>query len=166
MNCKSPFVLSMLLSSMFLWPVAVQAQNTIFRCGNAYTNNASEAKAKGCKPIEGGNLSVVETPKRSSASSKPAAARGNGNDRVDGAAQKARDADARAILEAELRKAEARLAEVQGEYADGHPDKIGPEFKNYQLYQNRVAEIKERLERARADVEGIRRELARLDGAR
>ena len=39
------------------------AQNspTIYRCsGNVYTNNAAEARAKGCKPMEGGNITVVE----------------------------------------------------------------------------------------------------------
>jgi len=166
MNCKSHFVLPLVLSGAFLWTGAAQAETTIYRCGNEYTNKPAEAKARGCKPMEGGNLSVVQVPKPPTSSAKPATPRSNGTDKVDGADQKARDADARAILEAELRKAEARLAEVQTEYADGHPDKIGPEFKNYQLYQNRVAEVKERLDRARADVEGIRRELARLDGAR
>ncbi|HEX5805043.1 MAG TPA: hypothetical protein VFY31_01715 [Macromonas sp.] len=165
MNCKS-FVLPLLLSGALLGGAAAQAQTTIYRCGNEYTNKTAEAKAKGCKPIEGGNLSVVESPKPPPSSAKPAAQRSNGADKVDSTAQKARDADARAILEAELRKAEARLAEVQAEYADGQPNKIGPEFKNYQLYQNRVAGIKERLDRAQADVDGIRRELARLDGSR
>ena len=42
---------------------ASHAQNspTVYRCaGNVYTNNAAEARANGCKPMEGGNITVVE----------------------------------------------------------------------------------------------------------
>lgn len=168
MNAK-PIVLSSLLSLLLggVSPLA-QAQSVIYRCGNEYTNNPGDAKARGCRVVESGNITVVEGAKTRPAApgGKPAtpAAR-NGADKVDSAAQKARDADARAILEAELRKAEAQLEAVKTEYADGQPNKQGAEFKNYGLYQNRVAEIKERLDRAQADVDGIRRELARLDGA-
>lgn len=168
MNLK-PTVLFPLLALMLagLAPVA-QAQNVIYRCGNEYTNKPGDAKARGCRLVEGGNVTVVEGAKnRPAPAAKPANATArNGSDKVDGTAQKARDADARAILEAELRKAEAQLEAVKIEYADGQPNKQGAEFKNYQLYQNRVAEIKERLDRAQADVDGIKRELARLDGSR
>ena len=33
---------------------AVQAQDRIYRCGNEYTNNAQQAKERGCKLVEGG----------------------------------------------------------------------------------------------------------------
>jgi hypothetical protein len=33
---------------------------TIYRCpGNVYTNDAAEARSKGCKTMEGGNITVV-----------------------------------------------------------------------------------------------------------
>lgn len=169
---RKPFVLVPVLALLCAWlGPAAQAQNAIYRCGNEYTNHPGDAKARGCRLVEGGNLTVIEGSKSRPA---PAAANGskpagttprNGADKVDSAAQKARDADARAILEAELRKAEARVAELQAEYANGEPPKLGPEFRNHQTYLNRVAEIKERLDRATADVEGIQRELARLNGS-
>ena len=36
------------------------AQDRIYRCGNEYTNNAAQAKERGCKLVEGGNVTVVE----------------------------------------------------------------------------------------------------------
>ncbi|MEY2953705.1 MAG: hypothetical protein RLZZ401_1792, partial [Pseudomonadota bacterium] len=32
-------------------PFAAQAQDSIYRCGNEYTNNAIDAKARGCKLV-------------------------------------------------------------------------------------------------------------------
>ena len=84
---------------------------------------------------------------------------------MDSAAQRQRDSDARAILNTELRKAEERLADAQKAYANGEPEKQGIESRNYQRYLDRVAELKAAVGRAESDVEGIRRELARLPAA-
>ncbi len=143
------------------------AQDKIWRCGNEYTNHPGDAKARGCKPVEGGNLTVIEGTKPQGA--RPAAnptkagnqgARAEG-ERVDGAEQRARDADARAILETELRKAEARLAELRLEYQGGAPEKRPEELRNPPRYDERVAELKARIGRAEADVAALKRELAR-----
>lgn len=149
------------------------AQDRIYRCGNEYTNNATQAKERGCKLVEGGNVTVLQgsrpaaapsgasggtSASGSSASSSPANA-----PRVDAADQRARDADARAILEAELRKAEARLAELRKEYNDGSPQRTALEMRNPQGYIERTAELKASVARAEADVAGIKRELARLN---
>jgi molecular chaperone GrpE (heat shock protein) len=83
---------------------------------------------------------------------------------VDPAQQKARDSDARAILEAELRRAEARLADLQREYNNGQPEKRGDELRNVPRYQERVADLKAGIARAEADITGIRRELQRAGG--
>lgn len=154
--------------------VQAQAQERIYRCGNEYTNNVEVAKSRGCALMEGGNITIVQgtTPQRStetrspgaSRSSSPAATPRTNTERVDSAAQRARDSDARAILEAELRKAQERLAQAQKEYANGEPEKQGIESRNYQRYLDRVAELKAVVDRAQSDVEGIRRELARLNG--
>jgi hypothetical protein len=82
---------------------------------------------------------------------------------VDTADQRARDADARAILEAELRKAEARLTDLRREYNDGSPQRTALELRNPQGYIERTAELKASVTRAEADVAGIKRELARLN---
>ena len=39
---------------------AAWAQDRIYRCGNEYTNNATQAKERGCKLVEGGNVTVVQ----------------------------------------------------------------------------------------------------------
>ena len=41
-------------------PVAALAQDRIYRCGNEYTNNATQAKERGCKLVEGGNVTVIQ----------------------------------------------------------------------------------------------------------
>src|SRR5450830_1842446 len=87
------------------------AQERIYRCGNEYTNTVPNAKTKDCKLMQGGNVTVVQgtrpnasAPKRAAAVPHAASAAGQ---RVDAADQKSRDSDARRILEAELKKAQA-----------------------------------------------------------
>lgn len=152
---------------------AVSAQDKIWRCGNEYTNQPGETRARGCKLVEGGNLTVVEGLKPQGGG-RPAAnpfravqpsARAEGA-RVDGAEQRARDSDARVILEAELRKAEARLAELHGEYRDGNPEMRPEELRAPPLHQQPTATLKDQIARTEADVAAIRRELGRLPAAR
>ena len=152
---------------------AVWAQDRIYRCGNEYTNNPSQAKDRGCKLVEGGNVTVVQGNRPAAASAAPAPARAAGSStpaassppsapRVDQSAQRARDADARAILESELRKSESRLTELQAEYNQGAPQRNALDLRNTQHYMDRTAALKDKLARAESDVAGIRRELARL----
>src|ERR1700752_5314386 len=88
--------------------VAVQsfAQGKVWRCGNEYTNDASVAQQRGCKIMEGGNVTVVQSPRPSVA----AATRTSppGSPRVESSDQKSRDNEARTVLESELRKAESK----------------------------------------------------------
>ena len=143
------------------------AQERIYRCGNEYTNNAELAKTRGCKVMEGGNITIVQgtspqaaaTPR---ASTSPAAPRSTALN--DSAEQRARDSDARQILETEMRKAQERLAQAQKAYANGQPEKEGIEGRNHQRYLDRVAELKAAVNRAETDVSGLQRELSRLGG--
>ena len=151
------------------------AQGPIYRCGNEYTNTVPEAQKGNCKLVEGGNITVIQGFRPPVASSAPRAG-GNGQQpvrvvaapqaggRVDAADQKARDSDARLILESELKKAEARQAELSREYNNGEPEKRGDEARNFQKYLDRVAELKASLQRNESDIAGIRRELERLPG--
>ena len=148
----------------------VQAQGQVWRCGgNTYTNVASEAKAKGCKLVEGGNVTVVEGTRVSSNGNGASAGAGgvklaNAPQRVDSGEQKARDAEARTILEAELKKAESRQAELLKEYNNGEPEKLGPEHRNHQKYLDRTAELKLAIDRNEKDIAGLKRELGRSSG--
>lgn len=153
-----------------------QAQTRIYRCGNEYTNNATEAQQRGCKVVDGGNVTVVEGTRVNSQAAAPAGASApvrvaaavpssaSGSARVSSSDQKSRDNDARAILEAELKKAEARQSELLKEYNNGEPEKMGHESRNHQKYLDRVAELKASIARNESDIAGIRRELGRAGG--
>ena len=151
------------------------AQARIYRCGNTYTNDAAEAKTKSCKLVEGGYITVVEGTRvqgaagtgGSNAATKVAiAAPSSAGTRVDSAGQKARDSDARQILESELKKAEARQAELVKEFNGGEPDKQGAEARNYQKYLDRVAELKASIARNQNDIAGLKRELDRVPASK
>ena len=143
-----------------------QAQDRIYRCGNEYTNTITGRQAKDCKLIEGGNVTVIQGVKppgaaKSNSSNSSATAPAN-SPRVDSSEQKSRDSDARQILEAELKKAEARQAELAKEFKGGDPDPQGSEAKNNAKYNERVAELKANLSRIESDIAGIQRELGRV----
>jgi hypothetical protein len=155
-SMKQLWMLVALVAGVAVLPSQGQAE--IYRCGNEYTNNKPDARAKGCKLIEGGNVTVVQgasVPKASAAKSGTAP-------RVDASEQKARDSDRRQILQDELKKALARQDELQKEYNNGEPEKQGGEARNHQKYLDRVAELKASLARNENDINGIRREIDRL----
>jgi hypothetical protein len=140
------------------------AQDRIYRCGNEYTNTITEAQAKTCKLVSGGNVTVVPGV-RANTGSKSAATSPSSAPRVGADDQRSKDADARFILESELKKAEARHAELLKEYNNGDPEKLGPETRNHQKYMDRVAELKRSIERSESDIAGIKRELGRVGGS-
>ena len=83
------------------------------------------------------------------------------NTRTDSAEQRARDSDARLILESELKSTEDKLANLRREFNNGEPEKRGEEFRNHQRYMDRVADLKAAISRAETDVTSLKRELAR-----
>jgi hypothetical protein len=149
-----------------------QAQGTVYRCGNEYTNavkDAKEAQARGCKLVEGGNVTIIQAPRppanSGGASQAPVRAPTSAG-APDSPEQRARESDTRMILESELKKAEARQADLLREYNNGEPEKMGSEARNYQKYLDRVADLKASIARNDSDIAGIKRELARLPPAR
>jgi len=150
----------------FALPAA--AQQRVWRCGNEYTNDAGSAQKRNCKPVEGGNVTVVQSPRYgggSSTSTATAARSPAGSPRVDDTLQRQRDSEARTVLESELRKAQARQAELLKEYNNGEPEKQGAEARNYQKYLDRTAEMKAQIDRNQSDIAGIQREIDRLPPA-
>ena len=171
---------SLLISSVVLAAslvgaaLPVAAQERIYRCGNEYTNQIKGRS--GCKAVEGGNVTVVRGTAPAATQSAPVARSGsNSSDapaaprvasvpaapRIDTPDQRARDSDAKAILEQELRRAESRQAELKKEYNNGEPERQGNE-RNYQKYLDRVAEMKASIARNQSDIDGLKRELSRL----
>ncbi len=155
---------------LLCFPVFVQAQDRIYRCGNEYTNSPSQSQLKDCVVLQGGNITVVQgtrvAPKAPANGTRAASSvpPRSGQPQVDPAQQKARDSDARTILTNELRRTEARLTDLQREYNGGRPQAKPEEQQNATLYAQRVADLKAQVVRLEADVAGIRRELQRAGG--
>lgn len=154
-------------------PAAFAQQGAVYRCPGPpvlYTDQitAQEAKDKGCRTIEGAPITIVQgvRPRPTSASAPASGAAGsvaarNGESRIDPAEQRARDSDARRILSEELRREEAKLAELMREFNNGEPERRGDE-RNYARYQQRVADMRAAIQRKEADLAAIRRELGKL----
>lgn len=164
------------------WGVHAQ---TIFRCPaingvTQYTNDVTEAQRQRCEPMTGGNLTVVQSRSPAAAAvvagnpapaASPvrlaAASPSSGgvprpaDQRVNASEQRQRDADARAILEGELRKEEAALADLRREFNNGEPERRGDE-RNFQKYLDRVAAMREQISRKEGDLAAIRRELQKF----
>jgi len=158
------------------------AQGQIWRCGNEYTNQPGERpEARGCRLLQGGNLSIVEgrrpagnqapasdaSPSAANAGARaPASAEPRPpSQRVERTEQQARDRDARLILETELRRAQERVRELQAEFNQGRPQPLPGERGDEARLAQRTEELRRRLERAQGDVTAIEREIGRLPPA-
>ncbi len=158
----------LLAAAWLLVATGVQAQErVVFRCpGNLYTDQitAKEATARGCKMLDGAPITVIASPPRRAAPAAAATGSAPADSRVEGQQQRQRDSDRRRILETELAREEERLAALQREYNNGEPERQGNE-RNFQKYQDRVAELKANVERSQSDVAALRREVAKLPPA-
>ncbi len=149
--------LTLLCAGSMLHPAAAQ-ESAIYRCGNEYTNTATAEQMKNCKLVSGGNVTIMQSAKPATKASGPT----RSTAAAPIAAQRQRDSDARAILESELRKTQARLDELNREYNNGEPEKRGDEARNFQKYLDRVAELKASIARTQSDIDGLTREISRL----
>ena len=142
------------------------AQDRLYRCGNLYTN-ADKSADPACIRLGIDRITLVpaqpQEPKLA-APAKPAAAQSPNRTatRVSTLAQTQKDSDSRQILEAEWRKTRQRLQDLQMEYNQGEPERLGSERNNPQKYLDRVATLQSSIARTEADLTGIRRELARM----
>jgi hypothetical protein len=149
-------------ATLFVAGSQALAQERIYRCGNEYTNTVPAGQKGNCKPVTGGNVTVVQ--RQTFVAPVRVAAAAQAGQRVNETEQRSRDSDARQILEAELRKVEARQQELLTEYNNGEPDKLGPETRNHQKYLDRVADLKAGIDRNETDMAGLRREIERIPG--
>ena len=139
---------------------AAAEMSTYYQCpGNVFTNTITpkEAEAKGCKAMVTKQPTTIPAPKPRGAAAAPGP---SASSKVDAQEQKARDSDARKILQDELIKAQAQLDALQKEYNNGQPERKGDE-KNYQKYLDRTADLKAQITRTESDISAITRELAK-----
>jgi hypothetical protein len=125
---------------------------------------AAEAKEKGCRAIEGTPITVIQPSKPrpgTAAQTSNASAPRSADSKVDPAAQRQRDADARRILSDELKREEDKLAALKRDYNNGEPERQGDE-RNYQKYLDRVAGMKASITRTESDIAALKRELAKI----
>ena len=147
--------------------VALAENGTVYRCPGPpvlYTDQITpvQAKDRGCRTIENAPITVVSPPKPRPVSGIPPSSAPRASDaKVDAGEQRARDSDARKILADELRREEAKLAELLKEFNNGEPERQGGE-RNFQKYQDRVEEMKAAIARKQSDVAALKRELAKL----
>jgi hypothetical protein len=159
------------LSITLLSPLPAAAQaGAVYRCPGPpvlYTDalSADEARERGCRTIEGAPITVIQAtkprPAATGAGNGTPAARSGGEGKVDPAAQRQRDGDARHILEAELKREEEKLVVLRRDYNNGDPERRGEE-RNFQRYLDRVAEMKAGIARAESDIAALKREIAKL----
>jgi len=148
--------------------LAMAQSASVYRCPGPpvlYTDalTANEARVKGCRLVEGTPITVIQMPKarpNGSASTASGVAR-PADSKVDPNTQRQRDADARRILEDELRREEDKLGVLKREYNNGEPERRGEE-RNYQLYLDRVSSLKASITRTESDIAAIKRELAKI----
>ena len=164
-------VLTALLTPM---PAAAQA-GAVYRCPGPpvlYTDalSAEEARNRGCRTIEGAPITVIQATKPRPATAGAGAGTGagsgasaarSGEGRVDPAAQRQRDGDARRILEAELKREEDKLVVHKRDYNNGEPERRGEE-RNFQRYLDRGAEMKAGIARTESDIAALKSEIAKL----
>ncbi|WP_457425367.1 hypothetical protein [Roseateles sp. P5_E7] len=160
-------MLNRLLAPLFvLASLGAQAQGTVYRCPGPpvlYTDalSAKEAHEKGCRTIEGTPITVVQSPRPRTGAAASASAESRGAEsRVEAGQQRVRDDERRRVLQNELRQAEERLGNAQREFAAGQ-ERRGDE-RNYQKYLDRMAELKDNIGRHEADVQALKREIAKL----
>ena len=155
-----------------LFLVAATAHAEVYKCPGSpvlYTDqlSAQEARDKGCRTIEGAPISIIQgRPARAangaaSVPASPGPSSRPGESRVEPAAQRARDTDAKRILGDELAREEERLASLRKEFNNGEPERRGDE-RNYQRYIDRVSEMKASILRKESDVAALKRELGKL----
>lgn len=152
-------VLNIAVWGSSLW--AASEPQLIYRCGNAYTNQP-DPRAD-CKPMAGGgHVTVIEGTRVQSTSANVFTTSSSTAPRIDGAEQRQRDTQAHMVLEAELQRALKLQTELLREWNSGEPQRRADEFRQPQKYQERVAQLRDAIQRAQADVAGLQRELARL----
>jgi hypothetical protein len=166
---------SVVLLSLTAWAGMSAAQGTVYRCkGNEYVASVKDSKNGDCKLMEGGNVTVVQgtrvnlpagEPVKVAAVAPKATSSSSGQRPESSSEQRSRDSDSRAILESELKRSEAKQAELLKEYNNGEPDRNALDIKNPQRYVDRIAELKANIARNDSDIAGIKRELGRNTGS-
>lgn len=142
-----------------------------WRCpGNIFTNNRAEVQRIGnCEVIDNRISVILPEPSNTSNStnSTPDGA-STGSDGTSAAERnRARQAERQAQqdqareqarqrqIDTQIRQARAELSALEVEYNNGEPQRMGPEFRNYQMYLDRVERLRTQIEQKRAQIQAL-----------
>lgn len=143
------------------------AQSDVYLCVDEtgkkeYKNTGA---TKGCRKVDLPGITMIPAPPKKVAV-QTAAAKASPSvpadfPKVDSGTQKARDNDRRQILLDEMKSEEQKLAGLKQEFKNGEPERRGDE-RNYAKYQERVASMKEDIDRSEKNIEALKREINNL----
>ena len=114
---------------------------------------------RGCRKLDLEALSTIPSPPPGATAR--AASMDPSFPRIESQLQKRRDLDRMQILQEEIRAEESKLADLKREYQNGEPERLGSE-RNYAKYQERVATMKDEMQRTEKNIEALRREISQL----
>jgi len=144
---------------------AARADGVIYKCVDAagHTEFTDVYRGAYCKVLEGTGAITTPPARKAQAGPPRAYAAPSPADfpRVDGAEQRARDADRRAILTDELNSELQKLADLRKEFNNGEPERRGDE-RNYAKYQERVAQLRDDISRSEKNIDALKREIANI----
>lgn len=129
--------------------------------GREYRNTGD---IRGCKKLDLEGISMIPAAPGQAGSApkdKSAALSDPSFPRIDNQIQKRRDQDRMQILLEEVRSEEAKLAGLKKEYQNGEPERLGSE-RNYAKYLERVALLKDEVQRTEKNIEALKREISNL----
>jgi hypothetical protein len=157
------------IAAMLAAPGVAQAQSTVYKCVDEQGRvEFTDTARRGCKALDLPGLipaparrPAAPAPQQGTPAPRAPAATPANFPRVDTSAQKVRDNDRRDILNDELRSEEKRLADLRRDFNNGEPERQGNE-RNYAKYQERVAQMRDDLNRTERNIEALKREIGNL----
>jgi hypothetical protein len=156
---KRRLLITMALGTMAAYTYAQSGDVYLCMGENGSREYKNTGATKGCKKVDLPGITMIPAPKRplQTASAKQAASPSD-FPKIDGSTQKARDTDRKQILQDEMKTEEQKLANLKKEFNNGEPERQGDE-RNFAKYQERVASMKEDLDRTEKNVEALKREI-------
>jgi hypothetical protein len=156
---KSSIVFALVLAASIAPPGLAQG---VYLCTqpNGTREYRNTGDTRGCRKLELEAISTIPSTSSNSSQAKLDAS-GSAFPKIDSQVQKRRDQDRMQILLDEVRTEEGKLAELKKEFQNGEPERQGGE-RNYAKYQERVAMMKEEMQRAEKNIEALRREISLL----
>lgn len=147
---------------------AAHAQSEVYLCVDEHGKREykNTGTTKGCKKVDLPGITMIPAPPKkaatqTAAATKPAASTPQDFPKVDNGTQKTRDNDRKQILLDEMKAEEQKLANLKKDYNNGEPERRGDE-RNYAKYQERVAGMKEDIDRTEKNIEALKREIGNI----